>query len=280
MWTHLSRQKVGGGGKGGFLKGEGERQIELDRRILRERITRLSRELDEVKKTRSVQRAARIKRGIPTFAIVGYTNAGKSTLLNKLTNAGVFVEDKLFATLDTTTRKYTLANNKEILLIDTVGFIRKLPHGLIASFKSTLEEALSADILIHLIDSTSPSAEDEAEATYEVLRELKADKKPIITVLNKIDEGSAAELRYKLPNVVEISALKQIGFEELLSRIERELSKLSKRVKLKIDQKNYSYIGELMKKAHVISQEYVGNDIILDVEIPRVLLHKFKQFLV
>ncbi|NGX27631.1 MAG: GTPase HflX, partial [Chlamydiae bacterium] len=143
LWTHLSRQVSGGGG---YLRGAGEKQIELDRRMLRNRESRLQKEISQVRAHRSTQRRARQRTGIPSFAIVGYTNAGKSTLLNALTQAEVLVEDKLFATLDTTTRKFSLPNNQEILLIDTVGFIRKIPHALIAAFKSTLEEAIHTDV--------------------------------------------------------------------------------------------------------------------------------------
>ena len=169
LWTHLSRQVAGGGG---FTKGAGEKQIELDRRMLRQRVTRLQKEIEEVRAVRATQRASRIRTGIPTFAIVGYTNAGKSTLLKSLTQAEVLVEDKLFATLDTTTRKFKLPSNQEILLIDTVGFIQKIPHTLIAAFKSTLEEAIHTDVLLHLIDASSPQALEQAKATNEVLKEL------------------------------------------------------------------------------------------------------------
>ena len=192
LWTHLSRQKGtagsgGSGGVGGYTKGEGEKQIEIDRRILKRKIDQLQTEIEEVKAHRETQRSSRQRSQIPVFALIGYTNVGKSTLLNALTNAGVFVEDKLFATLDTTTRKFTMSNGQEILLIDTVGFIRKLPHLVIAAFKSTLEEAFQSDILLHLVDVSHPMAEEQAETTYEVLRELNSESTPIITVLNKID---------------------------------------------------------------------------------------------
>jgi GTP-binding protein HflX len=158
MWTHLSRQKATSSG-GGHLKGPGEKQIELDRRLIKDRIHLLQKEIEQVASYRETQRQARMKSGIPIFAIIGYTNAGKSTLLNALTDANVFVEDKLFGTLDTTTRKFTLSNNQEILLIDTVGFIRKLPHLVVAAFRSTLEEALQADILLHIVDVSHPMAD-------------------------------------------------------------------------------------------------------------------------
>ncbi|MCB1081411.1 MAG: GTPase HflX, partial [Chlamydiia bacterium] len=249
LWTHLSRQVASGKG---FLKGEGERQIELDRRIVRDRISQLKKEIEEVRHQREVQRQARVRSGIPTFAIVGYTNVGKSTLLHALTQADVLVEDKLFATLDTTTRKFSLPNHQEILLVDTVGFIRKIPHTLVAAFKSTLEEAVFTDILLHLIDVNHPLAEEHAESTYEVLRALSAKDKPIITVLNKIDlvekRGILGRYKLKYPRVVGISALTGEGFHELMQMMMDALKALRKIVRLCIPQKDYAIISELMKE--------------------------------
>jgi len=178
MWLHLSRQAGGGGGigGGGYTRGKGEKQIEMDRRDLKRRHEQLQKELKGVVKYRHTQRRRREKNQIPSFAIIGYTNAGKSTLLNELTDAHVLVEDMLFATLDTTTRQFILPNHQKVLLIDTVGFIRKLPHLLVAAFKSTLEEAVEADVLLHLIDSSHPRALEQAKTTFEVLQELNAEK--------------------------------------------------------------------------------------------------------
>lgn len=283
MWTHLSRQRSGGAG-GGFVKGEGEKQIEIDRRIVRRQIDRLQDELEEVKKQRKTQRRLRERTGIPTFAIIGYTNVGKSTLLNALTDADVLVEDKLFATLDPTTRKFMLPNKQGVLLIDTVGFIRKIPHQLVASFKSTLEEAVQADILLHLIDVSSPTAEMQAEATFDVLKELEAEKKPMVTVLNKIDqcENKAAVLRmkFKYPKTVEISALNRTGFDALTDAMIREISLLRKTVKLRVPQSHYALVSDLMRQGKVLSCEYEENDILLEVEIPHHLEHKVSHFIV
>lgn len=287
LWTHLSRQAGtaggGSGGGGGYLKGEGERQIEIDRRILKKRISFLQSQLKEIRAQRNTQRQSRLRSGIPLFAIVGYTNAGKSTLLNALTDANVLMEDKLFATLETTTRKFILPNHQEILLIDTVGFIRKIPHTLVESFKSTLEEALFTDILIHLIDVSNPLAEEQAEATYEVLRELGSEKKPVITVLNKIDrcEDKSMIIRMKLKytKTVQISALKKEGFDELLTMIENEVKALRKIVDLKIPQSKYQIVSEIMDKGHILKSEYEGNYIILKVEIPQEIEHKVQEFL-
>jgi GTP-binding protein HflX len=280
LWTHLSRQSAGGGG---FLKGEGEKQIELDRRMLQHRITRLQKEIEEVRAKRAVQRSSRIRTAIPTFAIVGYTNAGKSTLMRALTKADVLVEDKLFATLDTTTRKYTLPNNQSILLIDTVGFIRKIPTTLISAFKSTLEEAVFTDILIHLIDASSRHAIEQAEATLQVLEELGAKERPCINVLNKIDrcedQGMLRKLRIKYPKTVAISATEGRGFDQLIDLMVKEVAALRKVVKLRIPQSHYALVSELMSSGRVIEIEYEANDVLMEVEIPANLESKVEMFI-
>jgi GTPase len=283
MWTHLSRQTAGGGGAGAYLRGAGELQIELDRRMLRRRIQQLQEEIKDVERQRETQRQKRIRTGIPSFAIVGYTNAGKSTLLSALTEAHVLIEDKLFATLDTTTRKYVLPNRQEVVLIDTVGFIRKIPHTLVAAFKSTLEEALYTDILLHLVDCSHPLAELQAEATMQVLKELNATSRPIITVLNKIDAcfnpAILHKLRIKYPKTVQISALTHEGFERLLEQMTEEIQSLRKKVKLRVPQSHYALVSELMREGRVIECNYEDNDIVIEVEIPGRLEYKVKQFL-
>ncbi|MBY0529332.1 MAG: GTPase HflX [Rhabdochlamydiaceae bacterium] len=281
MWTHLSRQSAAGGGA--YLKGEGEKQIEIDRRLLRRRIDRLKVEIEDVAEQRLTQRVLRQRTGIPTFAIVGYTNAGKSTLLNALTKANVLSEDKLFATLDTTTRKFQLPNRQEILLIDTVGFIRKIPHTLVAAFKSTLEEAIHTDILLHLIDVSHPQAEKQAEETVSVLKELGAADRPTITVFNKIDlcenPTLLVRLRLKYPKTVAISATNGTGFEELLEMMIQEISLLRKLIKARIPQSHYALVSELMREGKVITCEYEENDILLEAEIPARLEYKVLPFL-
>src|SRR3989304_1989587 len=283
LWTHLSRQTGTSGSGGAYLKGEGEKQIEIDRRILKRRIDSLKNELEDVAEQRDTQRTLRRRTGIPTFAIVGYTNAGKSTLLNTLTKAEVLVEDKLFATLDTTTRKFTLPNKQDILLIDTVGFIRKIPHTLVAAFKSTLEEAVHTDILLHLIDVSHPKAEEQAEEGCKVLEELGAKDHPIITVLNKIDQCKNPTMFYrfrvKYKKTVQISALDGTGVSELLEMMMKEISLLRKVCKLCIPQSNYALVSELMREGRVISCDYEENDIVIEVEIPSRLEHKVKPFL-
>lgn len=281
LWTHLSRQRTGGK-SGGFLKGEGERQIEIDRRLLRGRIDKLNQDLKGIRKNRELQRKSRKKSEIPTFGIVGYTNAGKSTLLNALTDAGVLVEDKLFATLDTTTRKFTLPNKQNILLTDTVGFIRKLPHMLIAAFKSTLEEAIQNDILLHVIDASSIEAIDQARSTIEVLKELDIHQRPMISILNKVDlcqdKSMINKLRLTFSKTVVVSALEKTGFDALLEKMMQEISLLRKVLYLKIPQSNYALVSELMKKGKVFSSDYEGNDIFLEVEIPSSLEHKVEIY--
>jgi GTP-binding protein HflX len=189
-WTHLSRQR----GKGA-MGGEGETQLEQDRRVVRNRISHIKEELAQVVRQRGVQRTRRVRVPLPTASIVGYTNAGKSSLLNKLTGSAVLAEDKLFATLDPTTRQLVLPGNQKLLLTDTVGFIRRLPHGLVEAFKATLEEVLVADFLIHVVDITSPHFEKHRETTLSVLAELGAGDRPVVNVFNKVDLADAIEIR-------------------------------------------------------------------------------------
>ncbi len=285
MWTHLSRQQGtsgSGGGGGAYLKGEGEKQIEIDRRILKRKIDQLQKEIQEVRAHRETQRVYRLRSEIPVFGIIGYTNAGKSTLLNSLTDAGVFVEDKLFATLDTTTRKFTLKNNQEILLIDTVGFIRKLPHLLVAAFKSTLEEAIEADILLHLVDASHPMAEEQAATTYEVLKELNAGNKPIVTILNKMDKAPNPSLIHRLrmtyPKNLQISALTHQGFDELQDMMIQELSRQRQLIEVRIPQSEYAIVSEIMRVGHILHQEYEENNVVLKVDVPAPLANKLSPY--
>lgn len=283
MWTHLSRQHgSGGAGGGAYLKGEGEKQIEIDRRIIKKKISQLQNEILEVEAHRETQRLSRQRSEIPVFALIGYTNVGKSTLLNALTDANVFVEDKLFATLDTTTRKFTLSNNQDILIIDTVGFIRKLPHLLVAAFKSTLEEAIQADILLHLVDASHPMAEEQAETTFELLKELNSEKKPVITVINKIDlcqdPSLIGRLRIKYPKTVQISALNKTGFNELQGIMIEELSKQRNIMLIRIPQSEYKIVSEVMEHGHLLHQEYEENDVLMKVDLPLSFSQKLKKY--
>lgn len=282
LWSHLSRQAGTMGGGGAYLKGEGEKQIEIDRRILKNKIDALQKELEEVKHDRRMLRQQRLRSEIPVFAIIGYTNAGKSTLLNALTDAGVLVEDKLFATLDTTTRKFTLTNNQDILLVDTVGFIRKLPHLLVAAFKSTLEEAIEADILLHLVDISHPMALEQADTTFEVLKELNAGQKPILTVLNKVDACENLSVidrfRIKYPHVATISALQKQGFDPLQELMIKEVAKLRRRMRLQIPQSEYKLVSEIIRHGHIIKQDYDENDVLIEADVPVWLAPKLETF--
>lgn len=283
LWTHLHRQRSGGAG-GGAVKGEGEKQIELDRRIIRHKIEDLQRELEVVKKQRGVQKQQRLRTNIPTFALIGYTNVGKSTLLRTLTNADVLVEDKLFATLDPTTRKFLLPNKQSILLTDTVGFIRKIPHQLVAAFKSTLEEATDADILVHIIDVSNPQAEMQAEAVLHVLKELGASKRPMITVLNKADlaenSWNLRKMQIKYPKTATISALNKTGLDALYDRMVEEIAALRKTVRLRVPQSQYNLVSAAMREGKVLSCDYEENDVLLEVEIPVHLERHLAHFMV
>ncbi len=229
-WTHLARQAGGAAGRGGIggvgLRGPGETQLEVDRREIKRRIAHLRKELEEVRAHRERYRKRRRDVPVPIVSLVGYTNAGKSTLLNALTNAHVYADDKLFATLDPTTRRVKLPGGQEILLTDTVGFIQKLPAQLVAAFRATLEEILEANVIVHVVDLTHPAAERQVQTVEKVLKDLGAGDKPIVMALNKADllsEEALAERRALFPNGVVISALKGWGLEELLSRIEEAL---------------------------------------------------------
>ncbi len=289
MWTHLGKQSGGGGGSsgGGYTKGEGERQIEIDRRLLKTRIDRLQTQIREMQAHRSTQRILRERTSIPVFAIVGYTNAGKSTLMKALTQAEVLVEDKLFATLDTTTRKYVLPNKQELLFIDTVGFIRKLPHLLVHAFKSTLEEAVQSEFLIHIIDATHPGAVEQSETTLKVLKELKAPNTPAITILNKVDKlaemgprerEAFTKLKLMYPRAIEMSALEQTGFEALFEEINHVLQKRRVRLQLRVPQSEYKLIAAAIRDGHIYEQSYEENDVLLDVELPQSIAWQFQRY--
>jgi len=234
QWTHLSRQTVGGVG----LRGPGETQLESDRREIGRRMAQLRREIEQVRLLRSQRRRQRRRQGLPTVSIVGYTNAGKSTLLNRLTSAGVIVEDRLFATLDPTTRRLELPGGKHVLFTDTVGFIQKLPTQLVAAFRATLEEVNESDILVHLVDISDPLVTLKVQAVEQVLKDIGADAKPMILALNKIDlvdpedlehvdetrfgrhDGPVGQLAAQYEHIVYLSAEQGVGIEEFLAEIE------------------------------------------------------------
>ena len=284
MWSHLDRQGGGsGGGKGGggAARGEGEKQIEVDRRLARKKIDRVKAELEKVRQQRKTQRKERNRADLPHAAIVGYTNAGKSSLLNGLTESTVLAEDKLFATLDTTTRKLDLDDGHTILLTDTVGFVRRLPHGLVEIFKATLEEAVLADFLIHVIDGSSENVEEHFQTTLDVLKELGADEKRIIPAINKTDIISTErleELKIIFPDAVLISVKNGNGIEDLLSKINEMLLSKIVRKTLKIPQSRQDLVALLHREGKILSQEYEQNDIIINAIYSKRFLAKFAEF--
>lgn len=257
-----------GGGIG--TRGPGEKKIETDRRLIRDRISRLSKELDEIKCHREVQRQQRDKVSTPIAAIVGYTNAGKSTLLNKLTDADVLSEDKLFATLDPTTRELVLPNSEKLLLTDTVGFIRKLPHNLIEAFRSTLEEARYADIIIHVVDATNSDYERQMETVYETLKLLKVEDKPLITLFNKCDKFEEIPVLKdpKADYVVNISARSGMGFDEFFGDIQDIILKSRVRVERTFSYDEAGKIQLIREYGQLESEEYTESGILVKGYVP------------
>jgi GTPase len=266
MWTHLARQAGGGGGRGGNggvgLRGPGETQLEVDRRDIAKRISRLKADIEEVRAHRGRVRDQRTKFGTPIVALVGYTNAGKSTLLNKLTGANVLAENKLFATLDPTTRRLSLPGGKTVLMSDTVGFIQKLPTTLIAAFRATLEEVTQSDILIHVVDASHPNAFQQIETVEDTLAQIDTPPIPRILALNKIDrlEEGTLDPFYDLPDydaIVPISAQNGDNIELLIAEIERVLLDQMIEVELQIPYKR----GDLLSQVHelgIIDEERAG----------------------
>ena len=283
MWGHLDREGGSGGGMGGgAARGMGEKQIEVDRRMANVRIDRARRELEEVRKQRATQRKEREKMETPHAAIVGYTNAGKSTLLNTLSDSDVMAKDMLFATLDTTTRKIELPDGQPLLITDTVGFVRNLPHRLVEAFKATLEEAVLADFLIHVLDATSPEIERFHETTLKVLGELGAVDKRTITVLNKIDlvtdPGRLAELRHLYPDALHISAFTGLGLDALLLKCSEVMADRVRRRRYRIPQSRADLMGVLHRDAKVLSTDYEENDILVTAVVPASIAGRLEEF--
>ncbi|MCF7791769.1 MAG: GTPase HflX [Victivallales bacterium] len=279
-WTHLSRQR--GGAKG--TRGEGEKQIEADRRMVQQRISFLKKELEEVKKHREVQRSKRENAAVPSGAIIGYTNVGKSSLLNCLAGSDVMVENKLFATLDSTTRVVDLPEKQKVLLSDTVGFIRKLPHKLVEAFKSTLEAALISDFIIHVLDASSLSVEEHFRTTVKLLEELNSSGKPILTVYNKVDliekPAVKARLRAIRPDAVFTSVKEGIGIEEIEKRILKQITSCTERVNLRIPVSNSRIPFLVYKYGRVLSIKYEHNYTYITAKIARENLKPFSDFIV
>lgn len=279
-WSHLSRQRGGGVTQ----RDAGETQLEIDQRLIRNRIARLKRELVDVTRHREIQRRKRMKVPLPTAAIVGYTNAGKSSLLNRLTEAHVIAEDKLFATLDPTTRRTVLPSHQILLLTDTVGFIRKLPHRLIQAFKATLEEAVVASFLIHVVDASSPEATRHMETTLQVLEELGAEKKRIITVFNKIDriEDPLLQplLRASYPDARFISVKTGEGIPALLEAFDRVLDENSHLLELLIPHDRYDLIHRLHDAGAVTQSKTEDEGIRIQGRIPPSLFAAIQPYII
>src|SRR5438874_2002239 len=278
MWHHLSRQTGGIG-----TRGPGETQLEVDRRRVQERIARLERELEAVRKTRAVQRQGRKRHQWPVAAVVGYTNAGKSTLLNLLTGADVATENKLFATLDPTTRSFVLPNKQRVLLTDTVGFLRKLPHTLIESFKATLEEVSEADLLIHIVDLSHPRVDDQMEAVEGVIKELDAFGKQAVIVFNKIDNLSNRELAEtytkRFPGSVAISARTGEGVDQFVDALQAALSAWRLRSHFRVPLSESNLIAEIHRVGHVLDLQYDGDQAVITAHVPPHLEQKLTPFI-
>jgi GTP-binding protein HflX len=277
FWGHLSRQKGGIG-----MRGDGETQLETDRRRVQDRIARIARELEEVRRQRATQRAGRQRQLWPLASLVGYTNAGKSSLLNALTGAGILAEDILFATLDPTTRRLRLPTNQNLLLTDTVGFIRKLPHSLVEAFKATLEEVVQADLLLHVVDLSHPQASDQIAAVNAVLNEIGVTSKPTLMVFNKIDRLESDELLKRsveaFPNAVGVSALTGEGFPALLQELGTLLRPAREYVDLSIPHEASAVIARLHAVGQVLERDYDGPSVRLKARVPPHCLNEFAPY--
>ncbi len=288
QWQHLGRQTSGGrggaGGTGTGLRGPGETQLETDRREVRHRISQLKENLEEVRRQRSLHRAQRRKTGIPTIALVGYTNAGKSTLLNALSGADVYTADQLFATLDPTTRRITLPSGMEVLVTDTVGFIKKLPATLVAAFRATLEEIAEADVLIHVVDITHPRAIEHSLAVEATLAELGAAAKPTVIAMNKVDQLAEAsdlsEVLADFPHSLAVSAAKGTGLDHLLLRVQEVLQQEMVEVKVRLPYRAAELLALFHQQGNVTWEEHTQDGTDVKGFLPERLLDAYQSYFV
>lgn len=288
QWTHLARQAGGGGARGGSggvgLRGPGETQLEVDRRDIRRRISKLREELEHVREHRGRHRAQRERSGVPLVALVGYTNAGKSTLLRALTGADIYVADQLFATLDPTTRRVDLPSGRNMLLTDTVGFIQKLPTTLIAAFRATLEEITEANLLLHVVDATHPNVLQHIETVEDTLAEIEMPAVPRILVWNKTDllpEDATLPRReggQQYIDEVMISAEKQTNLNRLLESLEKGLSATLYHVRLLLPFERGDLVSYLYQNATVEANHSTEDGVVLDVQMPATMYERFKDF--
>ncbi|MEM7791147.1 MAG: GTPase HflX [Verrucomicrobiota bacterium] len=279
-WTHLDRQRGGGA----MQRDAGEKQLELDQRMVRTQISRVKKELERVIQHRSVQRKKRMTVPVPTCAIVGYTNAGKSSLLNRLTDSDILAEDKLFATLDPTSRRCPLPSGQPLVVTDTVGFVRNLPHRLVEAFKATLEEAVVSNFLIHVLDVNSPDVEAHAATTCQVLKELGSGDKTIITVFNKIDlledKSEQRNLALRFPDAIFLSAHTGEGLEALFDRIESILESDNQQMRLLIPHERYDLVARIHREGGIRKEESHDEGTLIVGTIPDRLFSSVEAFLV
>ncbi len=284
QWTHLARQAGGSGAKAGVgLRGPGETQLEVDKREIGRKISKLKEEIELVRMHRSQHRKQRTKAGVPVIALVGYTNAGKSTLLKAITGAEVYIADQLFATLDPTTRRFTLPSNRQVLLSDTVGFIQKLPTTLITAFRATLEEIAEADLILHVVDVSHPNVLQHIEAVEDTLAELDVTHIPKLLVWNKTDKLKADIYppetdMSEYVEQIRVSAIKGFGIESLLDTIEQALVKNMRPIRLLIPYERGELISQLFNVANVENQEHTNDGVIITVQLPIAIQHQYEQF--
>ncbi len=278
MWGHLEAERLGGGKGARF--GAGESQLESDRRLTRKRISELKRELKSVARARDIQRTSRARSGVFRIALVGYTNAGKSTLLNALTDAGVLVQDQLFATLDATTRKLSLPDGREVTLTDTVGFINKLPHGLVEAFKSTLDEVREADLLLHVVDASHPNASAQIAAVRVVLEELGTSAKPQLVAYNKADMLTPSEREHlaSLPGAVVIAAATGEGLDALLQRVSVLAAQGGRHLRVLVPYDRGDLVRLAHDAAHILSEEHTAEGTLLALVAPAEIASHFDAF--